>query len=68
MNCAGPYAKIIGNLAGLGMPLRTVRRQKAYIRTSYPDLPAHAVHCGSGEPRLLAPGSQRTVVRLGGPG
>jgi sarcosine oxidase, subunit beta len=42
VNCAGPYAGIIGNMAGLDMPLRTVRRQKAYIKTSHPDLPAHA--------------------------
>jgi sarcosine oxidase, subunit beta len=42
VNCAGPYAGIIGNMAGLYMPLRTVRRQKAYIKTSHPDLPAHA--------------------------
>lgn len=42
VNCAGPYAKIIATMAGLDMPLRTVRRQKAYIRTSHTDLPAHA--------------------------
>jgi sarcosine oxidase, subunit beta len=42
VNCAGPYAKIIGKMAGLEMPLRTVRRQKAYIKTDHPDLPASA--------------------------
>lgn len=42
VNCAGPYAKQVGAMAGLDMPLRTVRRQKAYIKTSHPDLPADA--------------------------
>ncbi len=42
VNCAGPYAGIIGSMAGLDMPLRTVKRQKAYIKTSHPDLPAQA--------------------------
>jgi sarcosine oxidase subunit beta len=42
VNCAGPYAGIIGNMAGLDLPVRTVRRQKAYIKTSHPDLPASA--------------------------
>jgi len=34
VNCAGPYAKIIGKMAGIDLPFRTVRRQKAFIRTS----------------------------------
>jgi sarcosine oxidase subunit beta len=42
VNCAGPYAKIIGKMAGLDMPLRTIRRQKAFIKTSHPDLPKDA--------------------------
>lgn len=42
VNCAGPYAKAVGAMAGLDMPLRTVRRQKAYIKTDFPDLPADA--------------------------
>jgi sarcosine oxidase, subunit beta len=33
INCAGPYAGDIGKMAGLELPLRTVRRQKAYIKT-----------------------------------
>jgi sarcosine oxidase, subunit beta len=33
INCAGPYAGEIGKMAGLELPLRTVRRQKAYIKT-----------------------------------
>ena len=42
VNCAGPYAGVIGKMAGLDMPLRTVRRQKAYIRTSSEMLPSDA--------------------------
>ena len=42
VNCAGPFAGIIGKMAGLDMPLRTVRRQKAYIKTDLPDLPVYA--------------------------
>lgn len=42
VNCAGPFAGVIGKMAGLDMPLRTVRRQKAYIKTDLPDLPASA--------------------------
>ena len=42
VNCAGPYAGVIGKMAGLDMPLRTVKRQKAFIRTSHPDLPREA--------------------------
>lgn len=42
VNCAGPYAKDIGRMAGLDMPFRTVRRQKAYIKSAHPDLPPDA--------------------------
>ena len=42
VNCAGPYAGIIGKMAGLDMPLTTVRRQKAFIRTSHPQVPMDA--------------------------
>ena len=42
VNCAGPYAGVIGKMAGLDMPLATVRRQKAYIRTSHPLVPMDA--------------------------
>jgi len=42
VNCAGPYAGIIGTMAGLDLPLKTVRRQKAYVRTSCPLLPMDA--------------------------
>ncbi len=42
VNCAGPYARAIGQMAGLDMPFRTVRRQKAFIKSDHPDLPADA--------------------------
>ena len=42
INCAGPYAGLIGKMAGLDLPLRTVRRQKAYIKTSHPGVPHDA--------------------------
>lgn len=42
INCAGPYAGDIGKMAGLDMPLKTVRRQKAYVRTNHPLLPLDA--------------------------
>lgn len=42
INCAGPYAGIIGKMAGLDMPLKTVRRQKAYMKTSHPLVPLDA--------------------------
>jgi len=42
VNCAGPYAGAIASMAGLELPLRTVRRQKAYIKTSHPDVPRNA--------------------------
>ncbi len=42
VNCAGPYAGVIGKMAGLDIPIRTVRRQKAYIRTSNISLPKDA--------------------------
>lgn len=42
VNCAGPYAGAIGKMAGLDMPFRTVRRQKAFIQTSNPVVPRNA--------------------------
>ncbi len=42
VNCAGPYAKIIGKMAGIDLPLRTVRRQKAFVRTASELLPRDA--------------------------
>ncbi len=42
VNCAGPYAKIIGKMAGLDLPFRTVRRQKAFIRTDNKSVPRNA--------------------------
>ncbi|MBU0463034.1 MAG: FAD-binding oxidoreductase [Proteobacteria bacterium] len=42
VDCAGPYAGVIGKMAGLDMPLKTVRRQKAFVRTSHPLVPMDA--------------------------
>ncbi len=42
VNCAGPYARIIGEMAGVTLPFRTVRRQKAFIRTASPMVPKDA--------------------------
>jgi sarcosine oxidase subunit beta len=42
VNCAGPYARLIGEMAGAALPFRTVRRQKAFIRTSNPVVPRNA--------------------------
>jgi len=42
VNCAGPYAGIIGKMAGLDIPVKTVKRQKVYIRTSGGTFPADA--------------------------
>ncbi len=42
VNCAGPYAGVIGKMAGIDIPLRTVRRQKAFVRTSSRLLPLDA--------------------------
>ncbi len=42
VNCAGPYAGLIGKMAGLDMPLRTVKRQKAFIKTSNKNVPLDA--------------------------
>ncbi|MCG8641569.1 MAG: FAD-binding oxidoreductase [Desulfobacterales bacterium] len=42
INCAGPYAGAVSKMAGLDMPVRTVRRQKAYIRTSHAGVPPDA--------------------------
>ncbi len=42
VNCAGPYAGVVAKMAGLDMPLKTVRRQKVYIRTACEQLPPKA--------------------------
>ncbi|SLM28279.1 putative FAD dependent oxidoreductase [Desulfamplus magnetovallimortis] len=42
VNCAGPFAGNIGRMAGLEMPLRTVRRQKCYIKVDPALLPEKA--------------------------
>ncbi len=42
VNCAGPYAGVIGKMAGLDMPLKTVKRQKTFIRTSHTSVPQNA--------------------------
>lgn len=42
VNCAGPYAREVGKMAGIDMPFRTVRRQKAFIKTSHAGLPQDA--------------------------
>ncbi len=42
VNCAGPYAGLIGKMAGLDMPLRTVKRQKAFIKTANKSVPSDA--------------------------
>ncbi len=42
VNCSGPYAGSIGKMAGLDMPLKPVRRQKAYLKTSHSGLPREA--------------------------
>jgi sarcosine oxidase, subunit beta len=42
VNCAGPYAGTIGKMAGIDLPLRTVRRQKTYISVPEEILPSKA--------------------------
>ncbi|MBF0259765.1 MAG: FAD-binding oxidoreductase [Desulfamplus sp.] len=42
VNCAGPFAAIIGKMAGLQMPLKTVRRQKCYIKVAADIVPKDA--------------------------
>ena len=42
VNCAGPYARQIGKMAGMDLPFTTVRRQKAFIRSQHKDLPVDA--------------------------
>ncbi|WP_022666883.1 NAD(P)/FAD-dependent oxidoreductase [Desulfospira joergensenii] len=42
VNCAGPYARQVGRMAGMDLPFRTVKRQKAFIRTDYAGLPKDA--------------------------
>ena len=44
VNCAGPYAGVVGRMVGLDLPLKLVRRQKAYI-TPRPQIPADAPMC-----------------------
>jgi sarcosine oxidase subunit beta len=41
VNAAGPFAGVLGRLAGLGLPLEPVRRQKAFIAPK-PQIPQHA--------------------------
>jgi sarcosine oxidase subunit beta len=41
INAAGPYASEIGKMVGLDLPLRPVRRQKAYI-SPRPNIPQNA--------------------------
>jgi len=41
VNCAGPFAGVVGGMLGLEIPVRTVRRQKAYI-TPRPEIPQDA--------------------------
>ena len=42
VNCAGPFAAEIGKMAGVELPFRTVRRQKAYIKTPADMVPEKA--------------------------
>jgi sarcosine oxidase subunit beta len=42
VNCAGPYAGQVGKMAGLDLPLRTVKRQKAFIKTAHKSVPVDA--------------------------
>ncbi|MBF0204769.1 MAG: FAD-binding oxidoreductase [Desulfamplus sp.] len=42
VNCAGPFAAMIGRMAGLEMPLKTVKRQKCYIKVSEDIVPKNA--------------------------
>ena len=41
INAAGPFAGVVGNMLGLDIPIRPVRRQKAYI-TPRPEIPQDA--------------------------
>jgi len=42
VNCAGPFAATIGKMAGLEMPLKTVKRQKCYIKVAEGIVPKDA--------------------------
>ncbi|MBF0209896.1 MAG: FAD-binding oxidoreductase [Desulfamplus sp.] len=42
VNCAGPFAAMVGKMASLEMPLRAVRRQKCYIKVSQDIVPKDA--------------------------
>ena len=44
VNCAGPFAGVVGRLVGLDLPLKPVRRQKAYIAPR-PQIPPDAPMC-----------------------
>lgn len=44
VNCAGPFAGVVGRMVGLDLPLKLVRRQKAYIAPR-PQIPADAPMC-----------------------
>ncbi len=41
INAAGPFAGVVGRMAGLNLPLETIRRQKAFI-ASRPQIPQNA--------------------------
>jgi sarcosine oxidase subunit beta len=41
VNAAGPFAGVVGRMAGLDLPLEPVRRQKAFIAPK-PQIPQHA--------------------------
>ena len=44
VNCAGPFAGVVGRMVGLELPLKPVRRQKAYI-TPRSEIPSDAPMC-----------------------
>lgn len=44
VNCAGPFAGVVAGMVGLDLPLKSVRRQKAYI-ASQSLIPSNAPMC-----------------------
>jgi len=44
VDCAGPFAAVVGRMVGLDLPLKPVRRQKAYIAPR-PQIPSNAPMC-----------------------
>ncbi len=44
VDCAGPFAGVVGRMVGLDLPLKSVRRQKAYIAPR-PQIPSNAPMC-----------------------